>query len=359
MEDYQEKFTLKAMVFLIRRWSIKLFHWEYWPIWVVYFPLGFYYIYLSIRSKSFFFFSASNPTIESGGMFFESKWKIFELIPKEYYPKTLFVGKQDNLMQVAKNMEIAGINYPIIAKPDRGERGWRVRKIKRFEELNVYKSTAGEDFLIQSYVDAPLEFSVFYYRHPKSETGTVTSITLKKLLTITSDGYSSIEELILKDDRAFLQYHKLKKSQMHPLNKILQKDEEYNLVPYGNHVLGAKFLNYNHLIDDELNASFDTISKQINGFYYGRFDLRCKSIEDLKNGKISILELNGASAEPAHIYDPNYSFFAAQAVLFKHYTILFTIAKENHKRGTPYMSFSDFQMTRKLEKEYKERMKDE
>ena len=53
------------------------------------------------------------------------------------------------------------------------------------------------------------------------------------------------------------------------------------------------FINSNHLITPALSASFDRISKQIDGFYFGRFDLRVKTIEDLEAGNIQILELNG------------------------------------------------------------------
>ena len=83
-----------------------------------------------------------------------------------------------------------------------------------------------------------------------------------------------------------------------------------------------------------LQLSSGLLSKQINGFYFGRFDLRCTSIEDLKQGKnISILELNGAGAEPAHIYDPNFSFFKAQQVIAQHYKMLYQASTINNKDG--------------------------
>jgi len=54
----------------------KITHWEYWPFELVYFPVVLYYFWLSIRARSFFFFSASNPSIETGGMLGESKFGI-------------------------------------------------------------------------------------------------------------------------------------------------------------------------------------------------------------------------------------------------------------------------------------------
>ncbi len=326
-------------------------------MWVVYFPVSFYYIFLAIKARSFFFFSASNPTIETGGMFFESKWKIFELIPKKYFPSTIYIKDTDTLDVVLDKLNTNNISFPIIAKPDRGERGWCVQKLSDKKALNDYINEINIPFLIQSYVDYPLEFSVFYFRNPNRHQGKVTSVTLKKLLTVKGDGVLNIEQLILKNDRAFLQYQNLKNNKSINFEKVLNKDEEETLVPYGNHVLGAMFINYNHIIDEQLNKTFNEISKQIDGFYFGRFDLRCTSIEDLKEGRnISILELNGAGAEPAHIYDPNFSFLKAQQVIAKHYKMLYQASTLNNKKGVAYMSYSDFKSWRKQEKEFKQKV---
>lgn len=343
--------------YYLRKIFIKTFNWEYWPQWIVYFPSSFYYIFLSIKARSLFFFSASNPTIETGGMFFESKWKIFELIPKDYYPSTIYIDVNDSIDVIQQKMEANHISFPIIAKPDRGGRGWGVKKLNHIEELIAYKNKVNVEFLIQSYVNYPIELSVFYYRHPKSHKGNITSVTLKKMLSVIGDGTSTIDELVRKNNRSFLQYKNLKKNTQIDFNLVLPFGEERELVPYGNHVLGAKFLNYNHIIDEQLISEFDKISCTIDGFYFGRFDLRCTSIEDLKAGKnIAILELNGAGAEPAHIYDPEFSFIKAQIVLAKHYKMMYEAAFENNKNGVEYMSYSSYKLTKKSEKIFKQKV---
>jgi hypothetical protein len=133
----------------LRKFKIKTFSWEYWPIWVVYFPVSFYYLYLALKARSLFFFSAANPSIETGGMFFESKWKIFELIPKEYYPKTILIEAHETVEEIQQKIINHKIDFPFITKPDRGERGWGVQKINNFQELQAYKGIAHIDFLIQ------------------------------------------------------------------------------------------------------------------------------------------------------------------------------------------------------------------
>ena len=50
---------------------IKLLHWEYWPFEVIYAIPFLYWVYLSARAGSFFFFRAANPAIPNGGMFGE------------------------------------------------------------------------------------------------------------------------------------------------------------------------------------------------------------------------------------------------------------------------------------------------
>lgn len=347
----------KCWYFAVRRWWIKSTHWEYWPIWLVYLPVSFYYLYLAVKARSFFFFSASNPSIETGGVFFESKWAIFELIPSNYFPTTIYVGEDSNLHHILQQMEARQLSFPLIAKPDRGERGWCVQKIHSIAELDSYRANTNIPFLLQAYVNQPLEFSVFYYRHPNSNKGRVTSVTFKQLLSVTGNGQSTIEELILQNDRAFLQYPKLQQNREVNLASIPSPGQEVVLVPYGNHVRGAKFLNYNHIITPQLNQSFDTISQQINGFYFGRFDLRCNSITDLQQGKnIAILELNGAGAEPAHIYDPQFSFFTAQRVIAQHYRMMYDAATANRKKGVAYMTYREFKQTKRAEKAFKQKV---
>ncbi len=291
-------------------------------------------------------------------MFFESKWKIFQLVPKEYYPATILIEGGEDICSIEQRMNFAGIMIPVIAKPDSGERGWAVKKISNIQELNAYKAALHVAFLIQSYMNYPVEMSVFYYRHPSQKKGIVTSVTLKKLLTVTGDGHSTIDELVRSNGRSFLQYQKLLQQNKIDLTYAPEQGEQVVLVPYGNHVLGATFLNYNHIIDAALTDIIDSISQQIDGFYYGRYDLRCNSIEDLKAGKnFSILELNGARAEPAHIYEPGFSFLKAQLTIAKHFRMMYEAARENNKNGVAYMSYKNFKDTLRLRKEYRSKVR--
>ena len=125
----------------------------------------------------------------------------------------------------------------------------------------------------------------------------------------------------------------------HEWENILPANETRELVSIGHHCLGTKFLHGNHLINSALSQTFDKISNSIAGFYYGRYDIRVQSIEDLYQGKIKIMELNGSGAEPAHIYDPQFPFFKGIGVLLQHWSILYKVSVQNHKKGIPYLSW--------------------
>ena len=66
-----------------------------------------------------------------------------------------------------------------------------------------------------------------------------------------------------------------------------------------------------------------------------------KNISDLYTGEnIRIMEVNGVSSEPAHIYDSTMNLFNVYTDLFKHASIVSRIARMNHQRGSTYIPFS-------------------
>jgi hypothetical protein len=327
--------------FLRSSFLIKLRHWEYWPFGILQFPLFFYYPWLALRARSLTFFTGSNPGILMGGMFGESKFDVLELIPIEYKPRTIRIRSGSSKEELIGSLHDHDFSYPLIFKPDIGERGFGVRRISSADEALQYLVETKFDFLVQEFVDLPLEFGVFYRRFPQSSHGHVSSIVMKEMLCVEGDGVSTLQELILRKDRAKLQWATLQKRFQTRLTDVMPKGQKLEIVSIGNHCLGTKFINANHLINARLNESFDRISKQIPGFYFGRFDLRCGSLADLENGRIKIMELNGCGAEPAHIYDPDFAFWSALGVLFDHWKTIFKIAQQNQSRGFQFLPLKD------------------
>ncbi len=333
---------------------VRLLHWEYWNFNLVYIPVAFYFTYLAIRARSFFFFSASNPTIETGGMFGESKWEIFKLIPKQYFPATILIRENTTTATALTQINDAAISFPLIAKPDRGERGWKVERIHTPDQLAHYMAMVKVDFLIQQLVEYPIELSVFYFRFPNEPKGKISSVVVKEMLQVTGNGTSTLRELICDYPRALLQLKVLEKEFKEKLNDVPIENEIVVLVPIGNHSRGAMFIDRCDIVDEEMITTFDNISQQIDGFYFGRYDLRCKDIDTMKLGRdIQILELNGAGAEPAHIYHPGFSLCRAYRVLFYHFKVLYKISLMNHKAGTSYMSFKEYRAFQKMLNNYR------
>lgn len=320
---------------------IKLRSWEYWPFGIIQLPIIFMWIFYAVKERSLFYFSASNPSILTGGMMGESKYEVLKLVPDAVKPKTILIKLPATVTGVTKAMQEAGLTLPVIFKPDIGERGWMVRKVSSEQDIEKYLNEIKIDFLIQELVDLPLEFGVYYQRYPSEQIGCVTSITGKEFLSVTGDGKKSLKELILEKDRAKIQWATLRHLYKDRLTEIIPRQKVIELVSIGNHCLGTTFLNGNHLITQKLNDSFDALSKQIEGFYFGRFDLRCSSLEDLENGTVKIMELNGCGAEPAHIYQPGSSLSKAISFLIAHWQNLYRISRENHERGVPYLSFHE------------------
>jgi hypothetical protein len=163
-----------------------------------------YAFYLAARAKHSAFFSAANPCIKSSGNGTESKFETIEMIPNKYKPKSVFVNENCNFNSVINQIKEKEINFPLIAKPDIGYRGLLVQKINTSEELKSYLNKFPIAIIIQELLDHKNECGIFYSRNPNSKEGKITSITLKRFLSVIGDGKSTLKELILLDDRAQL-----------------------------------------------------------------------------------------------------------------------------------------------------------
>jgi hypothetical protein len=214
------------------------------------------------------------------------------------------------------------------------------RKIDSEEELFKYHQLMPVEYLAQELIDYPLELSVFYYRFPDQQKGVITGFIQKDLMDVIGDGNSNLFQLIQQHPIAKFRIEELKLKHQDAFDIVIPKGERYILTYAANLSRGARFKNLEHLIDDDLLHVFDEISHR-SSFYYGRYDLKSVSVEDLKKGKnFSILEFNGSGAEPNHIYHKGYSLLQAYKVILFHWKILFQISKYNHHHGYPYWSFS-------------------
>jgi hypothetical protein len=322
-----------------KKWRIKLFNWEYWSFGVVYAPIYFYWLWLGIKARSFFFFNASNPSIRHGGFLMESKKMIYDLMPGWSYPRTLLVAKKSKTAEMMGRIGEKGLSFPLIAKPDIGMRGIGVKLLRTEDELACYATQSKVDFLVQEFVPYEKEVGIFYYRLPGEQQGHISGIVGKEFLAVVGDGMSTIETLLSQEDRYFLQLPVLRATYGRVLEEVLPAGACKTLVPYGNHSRGAKFVDLTHLVDDQLVHTIDRLCREIPGFYYGRLDIKYKDWAELCAGKnYSVIELNGAGSEPTHIYDPAHSIFFAWREIIRHLRILYRISTMNAAAsGIPLM----------------------
>lgn len=264
----------------------------------------------------------------------EPKKEMYDLLPAELYPTTLNALPTDDLGVLKQRIKDAGINYPFIVKPEIGGQGILFRKIDNENELKHYHSLVPVEYIVQQMVQYPMEVSVFYIRHPKAEKGTVTGFLHKIPLHVTGNGIKTLEELINDHPKAVKRISELQVKHHTNWNIVIPAGEKYILSYAANHNRGAHFVDLKDHIDENLVAVFDKLSHRINDFFYGRYDIMCNSIEDLKQGKnFSILEYNGCGAEPNHFYDTGYTLIGAYREILKHWKALYEICEYNRSLG--------------------------
>lgn len=322
---------------------IKWSRWEFYPMYLTNIPVVLFWIYFSIRARSLFFFSNVNPAIETGGMFGESKFNILKKFPEKNTPISILVKKSNKeLSKVLLRLKESQLEFPLICKPDIGCRGFLVKKVNDEQALASYIASINADFIIQEYISLPEEVGIFYHKQPGHKKGKISSICLKKMLYVTGDGVHDIAYLLNQNPRGILQQERLSEEDPSLLLKILKKGEIRLIEPIGNHSRGTAFLNGNHLISPKITAVFDQLLAESKGMFYGRFDIKCKSLEHLSNtGEFTIIEYNGACSEATHIYDPSYPIGKAYRDIYRHWDILFNISKKALVLGFKPMGWSE------------------
>lgn len=272
----------------------------------------------------------------------ESKKEIYDIIPQQYYPKTDLIHESIDFEKVVTVLEKSQIQFPFIAKPDIGLRGSAVKKIHSIAELHSYHTKANFDYLVQDLIPYENEVGIFYVRFPNEDKGRITGIVAKEYLIVEGNGTATVLDLIKANPRFELQLNALQREYGNALSEVLKVGEKRNLVPYGNHARGAKFIDASAQISQQLTDVFNEICLQIPEFYFGRLDVMYHNWNELEQGKnFSIVEVNGAASEPTHIYDPKHSLFFAWKELARHITYMYKISVANHKRGFPYLNHKD------------------
>ncbi|MDH3224466.1 MAG: hypothetical protein OEO23_12180, partial [Gemmatimonadota bacterium] len=305
--------------------------WEFWPPALFYVPVVAYVGWLAVRHRSLTVFTVANPAIPDGGLVGESKAEILSAVsdPRVAQFHLLPLGK-GRFPWAAPHAERLG--YPLVAKPDVGERGAGVAILPDAESLRTRLERDDSALLLQEYVPG-VELGVFYYRIPGNESGEILGITEKRLPWVTGDGQATVRDLIFSDPRLRCQWRVFERRLGDAMDQRPPPGETVPLGQLGNHCLGCEFRDGSHLAGPGLSSAVDEIARAFPGFYFGRLDIRGSSFGAMETGDFKVIEINGVSSEATHIYDPERTLAAAYGTLFEQWRLAFEIGSRNRSLG--------------------------
>ena len=315
----------------------RAWRWEFWPMWMFYAPVALWLAWLVVRYRGIGAIAAANPGMQDGGIVGESKHEILTRLPNDWTLPSFLVDCIDvdgRAWHLASGVASRGWTFPLVLKPDMGQRGVGVRLIKSLNDARDYLSAQLGPVVVQQYHPGPFEAGVFYYRMPDEPNGRILSITDKHFPFLVGDGVSTLEDLIWAEPRLRMQAATFLARHGAIRTRILAVGERLPLAFAGNHAQGTLFRDGRHLITPELEGRIEQIARSYPGFFIGRFDVRYTDVERFKTGDdLAIVELNGATAESTNIYDPDNTLASAYRQLFRQWSLVFAIGDANLRRG--------------------------
>lgn len=314
------------------------FIWEFWSVRVFYLPVIAKIAALAFKHRSLTVFTCANPGIPAGGFVGESKHDILNSIARSseaapYLLKSELLVGTERVESAISFIERNQLDFPVVIKPDAGERGLGVRIVGSRDELQMAIDATAQPLIIQEFAPGE-ELSVFYYRFPDRERGEIFAITEKRFPTVLGDGRSTLEELILNDDRAICLAKSYLDHNESALDRVPAAGEVVPIIDIGTHSRGAIFLDGAWMKSNEAESAIDAVCRGIDGFNFGRFDIRAESFEHFVRGEsFKIVELNGVTSEATNIYDPRNTLRDAYATLFRQWELAFEIGVRNRELG--------------------------
>ncbi|MDP1931783.1 MAG: D-alanine--D-alanine ligase [Gammaproteobacteria bacterium] len=317
---------------------------EFWPTWLMYFPVILDWLRLSIRHRSLTLPLLANPLLPVSGMVGVAKSELMRQAVGRCRQAILpWIGHIVDDTPAAAQAHLCivqarshGITFPFVCKPDIGCRGSGVKLVHDLQQLQhiIEKYPVGAALLCQKLASCEPEAGVFYVRDPETGVGEIVSLTFKFSPWVRGDGSRTLAELVADDERAGELLHLYRERHHAHWNRVLNADEKFRLVFSASHCRGAVFQDARCHITPALTEAVHAILSDLPGYHYGRLDVKFPDIESLRQGKgIEIVELNGASSESIHIWDKETKLTDAIKTLLWQYRTLFRLGAYQRKQG--------------------------
>ena len=310
------------------------------PKWLNLVPMVLQWAWLGLRYRSFTLPSAANPAITTGGLVGDSKSEYFDgmgpLARASVAPYAVIKPRGSASMDAAlAAMDRTGLAFPIVAKPDLGWCGFGVRKVDDADALADYlaRFPDGAALMLQQYRAEPGEAGIFYVREPGAERGHFLGILLRYFPQVIGDGASTLGELIDAQPR-------LRHAIDNPLHEC--RYEPYAVPAHGEVVrlsligstrAGGRYEDGSELATETLLDRIEAIARDMPQFHVGRFDVRFATTQDLREGRFSIMEVNGAGSEAVHAWDPKYTLAEVYRMVFAKQRVLFELGAAQRAQG--------------------------
>lgn len=266
------------------------------------------------------------------GMVEIPKSEIQKNLPKKYLPQSVLCLQEDSFSEVLKKKSAQKIEYPIICKPNTGERSNGVQYIINDQELKTYIGKKSADFLLQEFLDYKHEYGLAVERKDRKNFR-ITSLAQKNTPVITGNGTSTIQELVQKLPLTSPEKNKILANTAATEKKsIPKKGQTISIVRTASISLGTKIIDCRKYITPEMEKSISLVLQKYKGFHVGRFDIKANSISDIAKGKFKIIELNGINGIPMHIYDGKFTLDQKYDELEQYFHRLLKRAERNQKK---------------------------
>ncbi len=311
------------------------------PKWLNLVPMALQWGWLGLRYGSLTLPSAANSQITAGGVVGDTKSEYFAGMGPRARARVapyalLRVDGADVLAAALSALRAAGLAFPVVAKPDLGWCGFGVRRIDDALDLADYlaRYPRGETLMLQRYLDEPGEAGLFYVRHPDQPRGRLLGILLRHYPQVTDDGVRSVAQLMAADPRLqrAVQHSREHQGRYDP-DEVPASGDRVRLSLIGSTRVGGRYEDGSALATEELTAAVEAIARDMPQFHVGRFDVRYRSLSELRAGRFTIMEVNGAGSEAVHAWDPKYTVAQVYRMVFAKQRELFALGAAMRARG--------------------------